>query len=320
MLGVEISRELSESAETVYALAASPGFNKDGPCFAATSGGLYRSSDGGSGWKLLRVTDEAVSPMAVTAVAVSPAFAQDRALFAAVKGGILRSSDGGDTWFAAKFPAPPPLFTALVISPNFARDGFMLAGTMEDGVFSSTDRGLNWQPWNFGLFDLGVLCLAASPHLPADETIAAGTETGLYRSANGGRAWRESGFPSEFAPILSLAFLDLSSNGVGETLLFAGTEQNGLFVSGGEGEGWHRIAPEALPGSVNQLQILRKPDGEARIVALAEDGVLISRNAGQNWDYLVQTEDPPTAFLLPERSGETMFIGLAGKGIVKYDF
>lgn len=320
MLGAEISREFTQSAETVYALAASPGFNKDGRCFAATSGGLYRSSDGGSGWKLLRVADESVSPMAATAVAVSPAFAQDRSLFAAVKGGILRSSDGGDTWFAAKFPAPPPLFTTLVISPNFARDGFMLAGTMEDGVFSSTDRGLNWQPWNFGLFDLGVLCLAASPHLQADETIVAGTETGLYRSANGGRAWRESGFPSEFAPILSLAYLDLSSNGEDETLLFAGSEENGFFVSRGEGERWDQIAPDALPGSVNQLQILRKPDGEAQIYALAEDGVLISRDVGQNWDYLVQTEEQATAILVPDCSGKTMFIGLAGKGIVKYEF
>ncbi|MDE2858706.1 MAG: hypothetical protein OXN94_12760 [Chloroflexota bacterium] len=315
MRGERISLELTGSDATAYALAASPGFAKDGFCFAATSGGLYRSTDGGDCWESLPIVEEQGAQMAATAVAVSPSFDQDRTVFAAVKGGILRSSDGGDTWFAAKFPAPPPLFTTLAISPYFAQDGLMLAGTMEDGVFSSTDRGVNWQPWNFGLFDLGVLCLAASPHLREDETILAGTETGLYRSTNGGRAWRESGFPSEFAPILSLAY----AIGKDESLLFAGTEGKGLFISCDDGASWDRSAPNSLPGSVNQLQILYKPDGRAEIYALSEDGVLRSRDAGQNWEFLAGAEDPPTAFLVPDPSGEAMFLGLAGKGIVQYE-
>ena len=82
---------------------------------------------------------------------------------------------------------------------------FCLAGTLEDGVFSSTDRGGRWGAWNFGLFDLNVLCLALSPTWTRDETVYAGTETGLYRSTNGGRAWRHSGFPSELAPALCIA-------------------------------------------------------------------------------------------------------------------
>ena len=136
---------------------------------------MYRSIDGGSSWKLLRVSDEQVT----TAVAVSPSFETDRSVFAAVKGGILRSSDGGDTWFATGFPAPPPVFSSLVVSPDFERDGVLLAGTLEDGVYSSSDRAVRWQPWNFGLFDLHVLCLVISPHWRADETVFAGTETGL---------------------------------------------------------------------------------------------------------------------------------------------
>ena len=314
MRGERISLEFTGSDETAYALAASPEFAEDGICFAATSAGLFRSIDCGKCWQLLRITDESVYQLATTALAVSPAFAQDRSVFVAVKGGVLRSSDGGDTWFAAKFPAPPPLFTTLIISPNFARDGLMLAGSMEDGVFSSTDRGVTWQPWNFGLFDLGVLCLAASPHMQNDETFVAGTETGLYRSTNGGRAWRESGFPSENAPILSLVYTAYEER----TLLFAGTEDNGLFVSCDGGSSWDRTAAATLPGSVNQLQILYQSDANAEIYALSEDGVSRSRDAGQNWDYFLQTEVPATAILVPDPSGEAMFLGLLGKGIVQY--
>ena len=319
MRGKRNSLEFTGSDETAYALSASPAFENDGLCFAATSIGLYRSTNGGDGWKRLTITDEQASQMAVTAVAISPSFSQDRSVFAAVKGGILRSSDGGDTWFTAKFPAPPPLFTTLAVSPNFAHDGLMLAGAMEDGVFSSTDRGVNWQPWNFGLFDLGVLCLATSPHLDEDETIVAGTETGLYRSTNGGRAWRVSGFPSEFAPILSLAYTTATSAEKDDTLLFAGTDNHGLFVSLDEGASWNRRAQDALSGSVNQVQIRHKPDGCREVFALAEDGVLVSRDAGQNWHFLVKTEDPPTVMLLPDCNGKTLFIGLIGTGIVQYE-
>lgn len=310
----EVSLEIAGAGGIAYALAASPGFAEDGICFAATSAGLYRSRDGGDCWECLPIVEEQSGKMAVTAVAVSPSFCQDRAVFAAVMGGILRSSDGGDTWFSARFPAPPPLFTSLALSPTFALDGLMLAGTMEDGVFSSTDRGRHWQPWNFGLFDLGVLCLAVSPHLQADETVVAGTETGLYRSTNAGRAWRESGFPSACAPILSLAY----TAGRDAGLLFAGTEDNGLFISADGGASWDRRAPDTLPGAVNQLQNLCQPDGSAEIYALSDDGVLRSRDAGRNWDFLVRTEAAPSTILVPDPSGAVMFVGLTGKGIVKY--
>ena len=163
-----------DAESLVFGLVASDG----GCCFAACSHGLYRSLDGGETWNALQPLDEA---LAITAAALSPCYAQDRSVFAAVMGGILRSSDGGETWFTAGFPAPPPLFTAIAVSPDFERDGVLLACTMEDGIFSSSDRGVHWQPWNFGLFDLHVLCLAFSPDWRDDETVVAGTESGLYR-------------------------------------------------------------------------------------------------------------------------------------------
>ena len=142
-----------------------------------------------------------------TAVAVSPAFADDRSLFAAVKGGVLRSADGGRYLVHGQLSgAAPGVFRLGQYRRALRRDGLLLAGTLEDGVYSSSDRGGRWQPWNFGLFDLNVLCLALSPAWIEDETAYAGTETGLYRSTNGGRAWRHTGFPVELAPAF-FAFL-----------------------------------------------------------------------------------------------------------------
>lgn len=295
-----LTLEFETAEDTVYALAA-----VDGCCFAACSAGLFRSCDGGATWKRLSPSSEVIT----TAVALSPAFASDRSVFAAVKGGILRSSDGGDAWFTSAFPAPPPLFSCLAVSPDFERDGVLLAGTLEDGVFSSADRGLRWQPWNFGLFDLSVLCLALSPHWREDETVYAGTETGLYRSGNGGRAWRFTGYPTEFAPVLSLAVV--ADRAARETLLFAGGEARGLQVSRDQGESWQGLT---LDSAVNQLHVQPAADGGFALYALVDEGVVRSADGGKSWAVVQRTEAVPTAMLLLD---DALLLGLHGQGIMR---
>lgn len=313
-----LTLEFTRSDETAYALVASPHFPVDRTCFAACSSGLYRSRDGGCSWDLLSGPATAREQLAVTAVAVSPQFPADRAVFAAVKGGIQRSSDGGDTWFTAGFAAPPPLFTALSISPNYELDGLMFAGSLEDGVFSSTDRGIHWNPWNFGLFDLGVLSLALSPKLRDDETVFAGTETGLYRSTNGGRAWRVAEFPEACAPVLCLAAVENPQTD--ELTVFAGTESHGLMFSPDSGVNWQRAGQSTISGAVNQLQVTFTAEGGTNIFALAEQGVWRSPDMGQNWEFLMQSVSAPTAMLLPDENANIMLLGIHGKGVVRQSY
>lgn len=294
--------------DTPFALAASPTVARDGICFAACSSGLYRSRDAGNCWERLPTSPEALT----TAVTLSPAFAQDRSVFAAVKGGVLRSADGGDTWFTAGFPAPPPVFSALVASPDFERDGFLLAGTMEDGVFSSTDRGARWAAWNFGLFDLNVLCLALSPGWIKDETAYAGTETGLYRSTNGGRAWRHCDFPAELAPALSIACYEDERDGSAQLLV--GTESSGLLASRDQGETWARVAEDRISGAVNQLLLARDAAGGLSLYALTDDGVMCSGDQGRNWSQLVRADGEPTAMLPLD---DVILLGVRGAGVMR---
>ena len=303
----KVTLALADADDAPYALAASPAFTRDGVCFAACGSGLYRSRDGGERWERLRASLEAVT----TAVVASPDFANDQSVYAAVKGGVLRSSDAGDSWFTAGFPAPPPVFSALVASPDFERDGFLLAGTMEDGVFSSTDRGARWAAWNFGLFDLNVLCLALSPAWTDDETVFAGTETGLYRSTNGGRAWRPSGFPSELAPALSIACYD---DGRGATQLLLGTESNGLLASRDQGETWAPVGEGVISGAVNQLHAAKEADGGLAVYALTAEGVMRSDDAGLNWSEQYGADGMLTA-MLP--LGDFMMLGVQGVGVMR---
>ena len=68
---------------------------------------------------------------------------------------------------------------------DFAKDGILLLGTNEDGVLRSADQGRTWASWNFGLVDFNVLCLAISPAFDRDETVFAGTGSGLFLSRDG---------------------------------------------------------------------------------------------------------------------------------------
>jgi len=274
---------MSEEIRTpnaVYSLAVSPGFAQDGVCFAACRSGLYKSEDGGQAWRFAYDSLNLQSPLATLAVAVSPDFASDHSVFAGAPGGILRSVDAGETWNIAMLPSPPPLVCGLVISPHFDRDGVMLAGTMEDGVFRSAYRGVHWARWNFGLMDLHVLAMAISPNYADDETLFVGTETGIFRSTNGGRAWREVDFPMDSAPVLSLA---VSPDFVNDGTLFAGTESSGLFRSTDRGKTWSQVKANVGDEAVNALVISPEFPTEPDILMMLSTTLLVSRDEGQTW-------------------------------------
>jgi len=70
------------SGDVVYALAASPQFDRDGICFAGRASGLNRSADGGASWRPAYATLNLSEALSTSAVVVSPDFASDRAVFA----------------------------------------------------------------------------------------------------------------------------------------------------------------------------------------------------------------------------------------------
>ncbi|MGQ9491101.1 MAG: WD40/YVTN/BNR-like repeat-containing protein [Anaerolineae bacterium] len=276
---------MSVSQDYVYALAASPAFRQDGLCFAARQSGLYRSTDGGETWQPAYAQLRLAGPLTTLAVALSPAFPADGTVSAGVAGGVLRSCDRGATWEAILLPAPPPTVSCLAVSPAYEEDGQVFAGTLEDGVFRSADRGRSWHAWNFGLLDLCCLALAVSPGFVADEMLLVGTETGLYRSTNGGRAWREVEPLAEAAPILSLA-LGPGPNPV----IFVGTDASGLWRSADGGRTWQVLGQAVLAGAINGVLLSPHYPAQPDILALRDDMAWLSRNDGRSWSPLPTQE------------------------------
>lgn len=261
------ARDSGELPDTINALALGPG----GMCFAARNSGLFRSDDGGQSWRLAYASLNLDAPLATTALALSPNVARDQTLLAGANGGVLRSADGGATWQITMLPEPAPLVTRLALSPNFAADRLAFAGTLEDGMFRSHDGGATWAAWNFGLLDPSVLALAISPDFARDQTLYAGADSGLFRSSNTGRSWREVELPSGFTAVLSIAAT--------RDQLWVGTEDAGLLSTADAGRSWRQLE---LGGPVSELVAL----GASELVALAGDRALLSRDAGATWAEL----------------------------------
>jgi len=179
----------------IVSLVVSPNYAEDRTAYAWFQyQGLYRTTNGGRSWE--QVKDE--EDWYAQSMALSPDFAASQTLFVgAMYGNLHRSDDGGLTWQALGEGLPPGTVwvKALVISPEFARDGTLFAG-LSQGIHKSTDGGYSWQAVNTGLprrHDgevAAVLALAISPDYAADQTLfAALFKHGVYKSTDGGANW-----------------------------------------------------------------------------------------------------------------------------------
>ena len=320
-----MTEDSSSSQDFIYQIAATPGFGLGviSLGYAARNAGLFFSSDGGVSWQDATASLQLSEPVAATAVAIPDSFDRNPIIIAGMVGGILVSADGGFHWHLPKLPSPPPTISALATSPAFPRDGIVAAGTMGDGVLISSDRGFSWVSWNFGLLDLNILSLAITPSFALDGTIFAGTETGIFRSTNGGRAWREVDLPIGYEPVLCLAI----SPAFGQDLTaFAGTESQGILVSRDEGETWQQLPSPFTGEPVNSLIPALAKDGTLELVALTNGLVWISRDGGVNWTQLwsdlAAEEREVSALYAPTGfgPGALVWLGMYGGDILQSEF
>jgi photosystem II stability/assembly factor-like uncharacterized protein len=181
--------------------------------------------------------------------------------------GLARSPDGGLTWQLAK-TQDATRFAAIVTSPRFLEDTTALAATASDGILRSTDAGLTWTPVNFGLQDFEMTSLAWGP----DDNVLAGTVGGIYRSPNGGRAWRTTA-GSEELPIAALAYLP-------DNIVLAALEEGGLLRSTDGGVHWSAFG--SLPQDILAAALQVTPAGSL-LLGTFSHGLLRSVDGGQTW-------------------------------------
>ncbi len=182
--------------------------------------------------------------------------------------GIARSVNGGVTWQFAAIQGTAGAISTLVTSPSFEQDSSALAATLTGGVLRSEDSGQTWTAANFGLGDFEVTALLWQPN----DTVLAATVNGIYRSPNGGRAWRETA-GNEGQAVAALVQLP-------DGRLLAALEAGGLLISD-DGARWSELAHD-LPDEIEPAALCVLDDG-ALLLGAVDSGIFRSDDGGSHW-------------------------------------
>jgi photosystem II stability/assembly factor-like uncharacterized protein len=130
----------------IKALVLSPDFVVDGFMLAGTyADGIWASYDRGESWSEADRGLYNTFSHIVESLAFSPDFVHDRTVFVALQNeGVWRSTDGAANWMPTgpELPAPP---AEIAVSPTFAIDHTLVAGTF-GGTVISRNAGDSWEP------------------------------------------------------------------------------------------------------------------------------------------------------------------------------
>lgn len=290
--------------------------------FAGTAEGLWRSTDWGRSWQVVRGKTSGASLEALGAArAILPLGPQ---VFVAGKGGFFLSNDFGDTWerrgavvdatclLISRYPqSDPTIFigTALGLlkSVDAGRTyrptplvgtavhrlewpGPALVAATGEGVRVSLDGAQTFPPRGSGLGEGEVRAFVLSSFFAVDPVVfAAPASGGVYRSGDGGRTWAPSGLTGE--RVFDLVWL-------GPFLYAAG--EGGFFRSDDAGRNWTRLSDS--PGRPSRLLFPLAPAAGLEAFLATDRGVFRTADAGAHWHpagldgrdvFLVATFPPP---------------------------
>ena len=258
---------------------------------------------------------------------------------------VINGSENGsrDLWLCSPaglfcqidgtFQADIPGLSLPGASAVLANGKLVLAAGFPSAIVQSIDGGQSWFKSRVELIDAVVSCFAASPTMPRDGIVFAGTDgDGVLRSTDSGSSWQPSNFGLGSLHVLGLACApawrrETGSNSVlyNYEIVFAATE-DGVFMSPNAGRAW-RFAGNGLP-SATILSIAVSPDFK-RIpdptsahysgdVFAGTDGAGLyrSKDGGQSWQPVPSVATDLTVnSMLFDPQGK-LYLGTGERGIL----
>src|SRR5579863_3657623 len=312
--------------------------------FGGVAGGVWKSTNAGNTWQPI-FDDQKIASIGAIAVADS----NHNILYvgtgeACPRGnitygdGVYKSLDAGKTWQHVGLTDSRHI-GAVAIDPRnpdivfVAALGHVYGSNDERGVFRSADGGKTWQRVLFRNRDTGAIDVVFDPHNP-DTMFASlwqvrrqpwgfasgGPGSGLYRSTDAGRTWKQ--IEGHGLPAGPLGRIGVSVSGADSKRVFAAIEaqEGGIFRSDDGGDNWvrinsdHRFRQRAWYYS----HIFADPVGRDTVYIL-NTGAFRSTNGGKDFDLLPAPHGDHHALWIDPRDPRHLINGSDGGASISVD-
>jgi hypothetical protein len=212
--------------------------------------GVYLSTNSGATWSQVSNTNLPTDNN-YTSVAMSSDGQYQLACVsdpsASIQGKVYKSIDYGNTWqIIPSLSAPGNTWYKCVYMS--ANGTIQVAVPVVDGIFISSDTGVNWaqissdvEPLMNNNFTSGCCSSNGQYHY------LAGISTPIIMSSNYGSTWTATGVPSYYWESVST-----SSNG---NVVLVGSDENGAYLSTNSGSTWSLTNPLTIPTNTTSPSI-----------------------------------------------------------------
>jgi photosystem II stability/assembly factor-like uncharacterized protein len=165
--------------------------------------------------------------------------------------------------------AGSPTINALTVCSSTSNN--LLAATNQ-GVYFSTDKGTNWIKVNTSCFDV----INANPNDVSGNSFYASSNGSVFLSTDKGVSWVSIDTAFTSAEVTSLA--------VSDSMLFAATNGDGIFLANQYKRDWKSVNNTALPSNyVFSLATIEQGTTDKRLYAATAWGFVYSTDNGTSW-------------------------------------
>lgn len=260
----------------------------DSEILAASSNGIFKSTDGGVSWSSYST---GLSNFDVRALIE---LADGRIIAATYGSGLASLNRQTQTWSPAGLERT---YTTSIMEPVA---GHILVGAQQF-VYDSLDNGATWKSRSMEGFQVNVQDVAFN----ATHLFAA-TSLGMFRSADHGKTWEFASFGLDEYNILTV---HTDPQGVVYAGAAAAAGGCSLYRSRGNGSIWSCIQPQADPLLVSAI----KNDPNGTLWVGGHQRVFTSQDEGSTWITYSASTSSVQAFSFS--SGNTSLLGTAGLGV-----
>jgi photosystem II stability/assembly factor-like uncharacterized protein len=267
---------------------------------AGTNKGLFRSEDHGITWQKVITGNQTYHVNSFAKTNSKPGFI----LASAVGRWALISEDAGKTW---KKASETPLLTEIqTLHIDINNTSVWYAGTSQQGILKTIDRGQNWTHQNKNLDNIYVSKIAQDP-ITAELWIS--TFDGLFYTKTEELDW-SSYEKLPFNTQVNAFTTDYLSN-----TIYVGTQGDSVYYSKLSEQTWHKLNENMHNAHIREVKA--SMDGRYLYTATWGSGLFRSSDQGRSWTPINKGISNPLILCFEDRGNGEIYAGTFNDGAFK---